>query len=126
MDQRWLALGIAVALGACGTDEDSRPPTLEVVTLTVLAPSCGQPQCHSTTTRTQNLAFDTVEEANASLLDLEVDLAVGANRPLENDLWNVITANDKQRMPPDAPLAGQDITLIHDFLLAGAPGLEAQ
>jgi len=123
MDHRWTCLAFVAALGGCGTEEDDRPLTLEGVTLTVLSPSCGQPQCHSTATRTEGLAFDTVGDSREALIDLELDLAVAANRPLETDLWNVITANGKERMPPDSPLASEDIAYIRRWLVAGAPGL---
>ncbi len=113
---------LAVALAACGTEEDERPVTLDVVTLTVLAPTCGQVQCHSTTTRTEDLAFDTVDAAREAMIELDVDLAVDANRPLENDLWNVIIGEEK-RMPPDTPLASKDVELIRTWLVAGAPGV---
>src|SRR5689334_23195565 len=59
------------ALIACGTTDD-RPATVEVVSLEILAPTCGAVQCHSTTTRTEGLAFDTLDEAKASMRDLGV------------------------------------------------------
>jgi hypothetical protein len=120
---RPLYVALATLVVACGTDDDERPATLEVVTLTVLAPSCGQVQCHSTTTKTEQLAFDTVDDARASLIDLEVKLSVAVNRPLENDLMNVLLGDGLARMPPDSPLADQDIALIRAWLVAGAPGL---
>jgi hypothetical protein len=120
---RPLFVALATLVVACGTDDDERPVTLEVVTLTVLAPSCGQVQCHSTTTKTEQLAFDTVDDARASLIDLEVKLSVAVNRPLENDLMNVLLGDGLARMPPDSPLADQDIALIRAWLVAGAPGL---
>ena len=117
---------MVAALGACGTEDDERPATLEVVTLTVLAPNCGQVQCHSTTTRTKGLAFDTVEEARLTLIyELFIHTAVMGvdGTAVENDLMNPIRANGKERMPPDSPLADEDIALIQTWLNAGAPGL---
>lgn len=114
---------LAAAIAACGTDEDERPTTLEVVTLTVLAPSCGQVQCHSSTTKTQELAFDTVDDARRAMIELEVDLAIGEGRPLENDLMNVLNGDGLERMPPDSPLADEDLALIRAWLTAGGPGL---
>ena len=119
MDLRWSCFAIAAALAACGTEEDDRPLTVEAVTLTVLAPNCGQPQCHSTATRTAGYAFDTVDEAKKSLHDLvyKTDL-------LKSTLWFVLLAeNGEGRMPPDAPLATDDIAYIRRWLVAGAPGL---
>jgi hypothetical protein len=111
----------AIALvAACGTTPDERPLTLEVVTLEVLAPSCGQVQCHSTTTRTEGFAFDTVDAARESLIDMVVD------EPsfFGGELFEVLDgANGRERMPPDAPLAEQDYNLLKAWVMAGTPNL---
>lgn len=122
-ERHLLRVAFVASLAACGTEVDDRPATLEVVTLTILAPSCGQVQCHSSTTLTEGLAFDTVEGARVALIDLDIELAVAADRPLENDLMYVLLADGLPRMPPDSPLAGEDITFIRRWLVAGAPGL---
>jgi hypothetical protein len=121
----WPSLAIA-ALAACGTEADDRPATLEVVTLTILAPNCGQVQCHSSTTRREGYAFDTVEGAREALdVDgLKVREAIDAGEPLENDLMYVLDGvTGFARMPPDTPLHDEDIALIETWLLAGAPGV---
>ncbi len=98
------------------------------MTLTVLAPNCGQVQCHSTFTTTKKLAFDTIEAARRTLgCELGIDEGLNPDKPTGrephgNDLWNVITAYGKQRMPPDSPLADADIALISTWLEADAPG----
>jgi hypothetical protein len=115
-------LTAVLALGAaCGTTPDERPLTLEVVSLEVLAPSCGQVQCHSTTTKTMGYAFDTVEASAASLVVLDVDNPTyfgGA-------LFEVIDgANGVEQMPFDAPLADLDYDLLKAWVAAGTPNLE--
>ena len=102
-----------VWLAACGTTDD-RPATVEVVALEILAPSCGAVQCHSTTTRLEGLAFDTLDEAKASLRELDVRAGRGG------ELLEVI---DEQEMPPDAPMFDNDIALIKKWIAAGANGL---
>src|SRR3569623_3409218 len=57
---RLRCLGLLLAtLVACGA-EDPRQPTVEVISLEVLAPACGAPQCHSTSTNQSGYAFDTL------------------------------------------------------------------
>lgn len=107
------ALLFAVLLVGCGTADD-RPATVEVISLEILLPSCGAVQCHSTTTRTQGLAFDTVEEAKASLRDLGVSAGNGG------ELLEVIRDNS---MPPDSPMFDADVALIEKWIADGAQGL---
>lgn len=118
MAYRTLCTALAIALLAgCGTTPDERPATLEVVTLEVLAPTCGQVQCHSTTTRTEGYAFDTIDAARESLRDMGVRAKRGG------ELYDVLTADGEDRMPPDSPLNDQDIALIMTWIDDGAPGL---
>lgn len=116
--RRFLVLSALVA--ACGTSPDERPLTLEVVTIEVLAPSCGQVQCHSTTTMTENLAFDTIEASRESLIDMQVD----SDNFFGGELFEVLDgANGRERMPFDAPLAEQDYDLLKAWVAAGTPNL---
>ncbi len=118
MAYRSLCTALAIALLAgCGTTPDERPATLEVITLEVLAPTCGQVQCHSTTTRTEGFAFDTIDAARESLREPEVRGGRGG------ELYDVLTADGEDRMPPDSPMNDQDIALIMRWIDDGAPGL---
>lgn len=110
---RSLALLFSCTLAACGTTDD-RPATVEVVALEILAPSCGAVQCHSTTTRLEGLAFDTLDEAKASMRSLDVRAGAGG------ELVEVI---DDQEMPPDSPMFSNDVALIKAWIAAGAVGL---
>jgi len=108
---------LAVATVACGTTQDDRPATFEYITLEVLAPSCGTVACHSTTTKTEGYAFDTLDAARASLRRL-----VAPGQP-DGSLINDVLTSSRKRMPPDAPLADEDIALIQKWITAGAQGL---
>jgi len=114
------SLAASLASGAlaagCGTTDD-RPATLEVVALEVLAPTCGTPQCHSTTTRLEGLAFDTLATARSSLRELGVTGGRGG------ELLEVLREDGDERMPPDMPMFEQDVALIEKWIAAGAPGL---
>lgn len=110
-------LAFVLLLAACGTTPDERPVTLEVVALSVLAPSCGQVQCHSSTTRIQGYAFDTLAGAASALRRL---VGTSASR---SKIIEVMRASGGERMPPDAPLAEEDIQLVAAWIDAGSPGL---
>lgn len=105
-------LWLMALLTGCGTSPDPRKPTLEVVTLEILRPSCGQVQCHSTTTARSGYAFDTVDAARTTF---QTQLSPG-------DLSYVIHNQSEFQMPPDWPLEQQDIDLVDAWVSAGAPG----
>ncbi len=110
MKYGFAALAIVLGLAGCGTTPDERPVTFEVVTLSVLAPSCGQVQCHSTSTHVTGYGFDTLAASRDALK------STGDRKRI----WDQI---ERGQMPPDAPLADEDKALIKAWLDAGAPGL---
>lgn len=100
---------VLLLASACGTTPDERPATFEFVTLAVLAPSCGQVQCHSTSSKINGYAFDTLEASRETFKRLSSD-----------KLINVI---EDQSMPPDAPMDDRDLALIQLWVDNGRPGL---
>jgi len=108
----------ALLVAACGTT-DPRPPTVEVIATEILAPSCGQVQCHSTSTMTSGYAFDTLATAKVALKRMTGGTGGGRN----HSLMQVITETGGKRMPPDSPLDDADITLIEAWISGGAKGL---
>lgn len=114
---RFLLASAFLLSAACGTTPDERPVSFEVVSLSVLAPSCGQVQCHSSTSNIQGYAFDTLDGARAALRRL-----AGATAS-QSKIVEVMRASGGERMPPDAPLAEEDIQLVEAWIDAGSPGL---
>ncbi len=110
MQYRLAAFALAAGLAGCGTTPDERPVTFEVVTLSVLAPTCGQVQCHSTSTHLAGLGFDTLAASRDSLR------STGARK-------RVLEQIKSGEMPPDSPLADEDKDLFQAWFDAGAPGL---
>jgi hypothetical protein len=109
MAKRWTLLAMAAALVAgCASDPDDRPVNVDVLTLTVLAPSCGQVQCHSSTTATQGFAFDTIE---------------GAKKALNDELGEIQDVIEEGSMPPDNVWSDVDRAYWDKWLAAGKPGL---
>lgn len=109
---------LLVALVGCGT-EDSRPATVEVISIEILAPACGAPQCHSTSTNQSGYAFDTLAASKVALKKLTGPGGGGRN----HNLMEVLTSNGGKLMPPDAPLDPADIKLIETWIANGAQGL---
>ena|SRR5665647_1472903 len=116
----------SLALAACGTSNDDRPATLEYITVAILQPSCGNAQCHSSFRRSRDYAFDTVEEARDSISTYQL---VVPGEPENSLLYQVLVSpggdGNTKRMPYDQPLSDIDVTLIHEWILAGSPGLVA-
>ena len=108
MTYRWLWTVWLVA--ACGTTDD-RKPTSDVVVFQIMRPSCGQVQCHSSTTAAEGLMFDTIEHSKATIMTQKGAKFLDA-------LHGV---NDAERMPPDSPLQDSDVKLIEDWVGMGFP-----
>jgi len=117
MHIRFCCTLIAIVMIGCGTSPDSRPQTFEYITLEVLSPSCALVACHSTCTRVDGFAFDTLALSRASLRELVVP-----GNPDQSELYQVISGS-RDVMPPDAPMSTEDIDLIRSWIQAGAPGL---
>jgi|SRR5690606_5312881 len=119
-----LAFAAALALTACGQIEDDRPATLEYVTAAVLAPYCGNAQCHSSLTRAEGYALDTVEQARESINFFGL---VSPGEPESSLLYLVLISpggdNNLPRMPYDQPMPDADVELIRRWIAQGAPGL---
>jgi hypothetical protein len=122
----WLPL---IALAACGTEDDLRPRSVEYVTQAILAPSCGNAQCHSSFRNADGYAFDTVERARRSLAGgLVGTITFNAQSepvgdPAEAFLMTVLTRAE-DRMPFDQPLPDADLDLIERWIAYGAPGAQ--
>ncbi len=127
----WLLSWVpALAIAACGAEDYQRPRTIEYITMAILAPNCGNAQCHSALSKEANVIFDTVEDSQQSLLGRvgtilvdEQEQAFGDPEDAKNfasSIMNVLTRT-VDRMPYDQPLPEADIQLIADWIEIGAP-----
>lgn len=119
----------AIALAACGTENDQRPRTVEYVTEAILAPNCGNAQCHSSFRNAYGYAFDTVEEAQRSLANGLVGTIRGNERgeligESSSAFLITVLTRTKDRMPYDQPLPEADINMIRRWIDYGAPGAQ--
>lgn len=113
-----VALGI-LSLAGCGTEVDDRPPTLEYVTESILAPSCGNAQCHSTFRRADGYVFDTVDATRATIAD---NFGLISVDDPDASLMMVVLTRAVDRMPYDQPLPDPDIAFIRRWMAEGAEG----
>jgi hypothetical protein len=117
------ALGLS-GLAACGAEDDNRPQTLEYITASILQPSCGNAQCHSSFRRVDDYAFDTVDEAKDSINTYQL---VVPTSPEDSLLYLVLISpggdNNPPRMPYDQPMPDRDVELIYHWIQEGAEGL---
>lgn len=122
-----LVVVAALGLAACGVEADDRPKTLEYITSAILAPNCGNAQCHSSFRREDNYAFDTVAEARISMDPVINPGMVVAGEPNDSLLYQVLVSpggeDNVPRMPYDQPIANKDVELIFHWIEDGADGL---
>lgn len=126
-------MGLALALAACGTTTDDRPRTIEYVTEAILAPTCGQAQCHSTFRQSRGDVFDTVAMARRSLIvNGLISFDSGHYDPADPQkapLIQWITQTDPYglgigRMPYDSPMPNEDVNFLELYIKEGAPGAQ--
>jgi hypothetical protein len=109
------AIAVSLCSVACGTTPDDRPATFEFVSLEVLAPACATVACHSSSTNARGFAFDTLDASRQALRSLVI-----AGNARGSQLIDVLKRN---KMPPDEPMADQDVALLEAWINNGAQGL---
>ncbi len=110
-----VALALVAGLASC-VDTDNRPKTLEYITETILKPSCGTVNCHSSLGYTKDYAFDSVAAARATFNN-------NTGLLFEDYLLKRMRRTEGEAMPPNDIMADEDIRLIEDWINAGTPGL---
>ncbi|HWU90423.1 MAG TPA: hypothetical protein VN253_24330 [Kofleriaceae bacterium] len=120
----------ALVLAACGTEDDRRPRTVEYLTEAILAPNCGNAQCHSQFRKESGYALDTVANARADLIGLVGPIQLddrgepqGSIGDQDTLMMNVLTRR-KDPMPYDQPLPDADRELIRSWIERGARGAQ--
>lgn len=118
----WPAL-LLCALAACGADD--RPLDAQYITDTVLAPTCGSVECHSTFVQSDNVVLDTYSAmrntiVNLPLLSFSPDQYDPAD-PDDSALITWLTQTDPfglgiGRMPQDAPMPNADVELLKAWI----------
>lgn len=123
----WLPV-LALAVAACGTDDDRRPRSVEYITAAILAPNCGNAQCHSQFRQESGYVLDTVEHARPYLVGLVAPIELNDRNepvgdPSQTIMMSVLT-REIDPMPYDRPLPDGDLDLIARWIEFGAPGAQ--
>jgi hypothetical protein len=122
-----------MACAACSTQPDDRPMTIQYITGTILAPTCGEADCHSAFAANRTDVFDNVAGAQRSLVDNQLIRFTSSqydpSNPQFADLIVWVTETDPfglgyGRMPLDGPMPNEDIIFLENWIVAGAPGAE--
>jgi hypothetical protein len=105
-----------LAVVGCAGNPDERPATWSYIHAAIIAPSCATSSCHSELAATANVELD--DEAKA------YDVLIQRSYVVPGDpgctLMSLLDGDERQRMPPDAPLPAADIRLIETWIEAGA------
>src|SRR5580693_4391433 len=122
---RRLAWPALLALAACGSSTDDRPRDAQYITDTILAPSCGEAECHSTFVQSNNVVLDTYEGMRSTmvhfpLISFDSDDYDPAD-PTDSALITWITQTDPYglgigRMPQDMPIPNADVDLLKAWI----------
>lgn len=133
--KRLVLVGSLLA-GGCGSALDDRPPTLEYITETILAPSCATAECHSAFKRQVGDVFDTPASTRRTIVGNELvvfpgDMADPARSFLITTLRvgspSILSpGSGNVRMPYDAAMPDADIALIEAWIASGVPGAQCE
>lgn len=103
-------------VSGCAEDPRERPATWSYVHAAIVAPSCATSSCHSDLAETAGLSLD---DRDAALVQLVERRFVIPGDP-GSTLMMLLEGDERDRMPPDAPLPQADIDLIRIWIEEGA------
>lgn len=108
---------IAVLVAGCGSAVDDRPPTLEYVSQAIIAPACGNAECHSSFHTADGWRLDSVAAMRQSVSNGLITVRNAENPDdIESTLLLDVLTRTQKRMPYDQPLPEVDIDLIREWV----------
>lgn len=116
MVSRLLFLTSACAVLGCGADPATRPARWPYIHAAIIAPSCATSSCHSDVARAGGLSLQQPAQALARLRGQQFVLPGDPSSPL----MFLLEGQERDRMPPDAPLPQADVELIRAWIVQGA------
>jgi len=120
----WPAL-LLCALAACGVDD--RPLDARYITDTILAPSCGSVECHSSFVQSNDVVLDTYSAMRDTIVNFQGGLISFSDAPYDpadpadSELITWLTQTDPfgrgiGRMPLDEPMPNADVELLKRWI----------
>jgi hypothetical protein len=109
-------LTVAVLLVGCSASPASRPAAWSYVHAAIIAPNCATSSCHSARTAAAGVALDDPDTAYKTLIDRQYVIPGDDG----STLLLLLDGDERQRMPPDAPLPLADIDLVRTWIEEGA------
>jgi hypothetical protein len=114
-----LLLILACLAAGCGGKTDDRPVSWSYISTAIIQPSCATANCHSKLSQRSGVELDTIPIGYHNLVDVTNRFVV-AGRPDDSALLSLLKGQGNRRMPPDFALPNDDITLISNWIMAGA------
>jgi hypothetical protein len=114
-----IAAAVAAGAGAagCGSQGDDRPATWEYISTAIVQPNCATANCHSNLAQSSGVELDRINRGYDALISR---FFVIPGHPEDSSLMLLLNGQGSRRMPPDFPLAQQDIDLIAQWITNGA------
>lgn len=113
----FLAVAAAALAGGCGSQDEERPATWNYIATAIIEPNCATANCHSSLAQRSGVQLDRENRAYHALVDR---FFVIPGDPDNSALMFLLRGEGSRRMPPDFPLADQDIALIGTWIQNGA------
>ncbi|MCC6993255.1 MAG: hypothetical protein IT370_01370 [Deltaproteobacteria bacterium] len=107
---------LCLVLAGCGEDPASRPADWGYLHAAVIEPACTSASCHSSLAKTGGVVLDDADSARRTLLEAGFVRPGDPNSPL----LYLLRGDERQRMPPDAPLPRADVELVQRWIEGGA------
>jgi hypothetical protein len=105
-----------LVLVGCAGEPNDRPATWPYIHVAIIAPNCATSSCHSQLAATAGVELDDRDIAYNVLIDRSYVVPGDPGCTL----MSLLNGDERQRMPPDAPLPTDDIVLIRTWIEDGA------
>jgi hypothetical protein len=107
---------LAACMVGCAGSPGDRPADWSYVHAAIISPNCATSSCHSERAATAGVVLDDPDTSYRVLLDRQYVIPGDTS----STLLLLLDGDERQRMPPDAPLPAADIALVRTWIEDGA------